>query len=126
MATLNLEGKTILIVEDDDMSYIFLNQIFKLTKGSILRAKSGWKALQLFRNDPEIDLVLMDIQLPDINGNIVTSEIRTINRNIPIIAQTAGRTPQDIDAAIAAGSSDVITKPFTMEILIKVLKKYFI
>ena len=123
MATLNLEGKTILIVEDDDMSYIFLNQIFKLTKGSILRAKSGWKALQLFRNDPEIDLVLMDIQLPDINGNIVTSEIRTINRNIPIIAQTAGRTPQDIDAAIAAGSSDVITKPFTMEILIKVLKK---
>ena len=126
MATLNLEGKTILIVEDDDMSYIFLNQIFKLTKGSILRAKSGWKALQLFRNDPEIDLVLMDIQLPDINGNIVTSEMRTINRNIPIIAQTAGRTPQDIDAAIAAGSSDVITKPFTMEILIKVLKKYFI
>ena len=125
MAKLNLEGKTILIVEDDDMSYIFLNQIFKLTKGSIIRAKSGWKALQLYRNDPDIDLVLMDIQLPDINGNSVTSEIRSINKNIPIIAQTAGRMPQDIDAAIAAGASDVITKPFTMEVLIEVLGRYF-
>lgn len=125
MAMLNLEGKTILIVEDDDMSYIFLNQIFKLTKGSIIRAKSGWKAIQLFKNDPDIDLVLMDIQLPDINGNSVTSEIRRINKTIPIIVQTAGRVPQDIDAAIDAGASDVITKPFTMEILIEVLDKYF-
>lgn len=125
MDTFNLEGKKILIVEDDDMSFIFLNQIFKLIKGTIIRAKSGSEALHLFKNDSAIDLILMDIQLPDINGNSVTSEIRKIDKNIPVIAQTAGRTPQDIDTAFDAGSSEVITKPFSMEELMEVLKKYF-
>jgi two-component system cell cycle response regulator DivK len=124
MDTFNLEGKKILIVEDDDMSFIFLNQIFKLVKGTIIRAKSGSEALYLFKNDSAIDLILMDIQLPDINGNSVTSQIRKIDKNIPIIAQTAGRTPQDIDTAFDAGSSEVLTKPFSMEKLIDVLKKY--
>ncbi len=125
MENFNLEGKKILVVEDDDMSFIFLNQIFKLIKGTIIRAKSGREALHHFKNDPEIELILMDIQLPDINGNTVTSEIRKINKNIPIIVQTAGRTPQDVDTAVDAGSSDVITKPFSMENLLEVLRKYF-
>lgn len=124
MDSVNLSGKKILIVEDDEMSFIFLNQIFILTKSTIIRAKSGREALRIFRSDSEIDLILMDIQLPDINGNDVTSDIRKIDKNIPIIAQTAGRTPQDIDAAIDAGASEVITKPFSMEYLLEVLKKY--
>ncbi len=124
MSLLNLEGKRILVVEDDDMSYILLNQIFKLTKGEILRAKNGKEALLLFRNDPDIDLVLMDIQLPDINGKTVTSEMVAHNNRIPVIAQTAGKSPQDIDAAIAAGCSEVIIKPFKIEELMEILKKY--
>jgi len=124
MALLNLEGKRILIVEDDDMSYILLNQIFILTKSEILRAKNGREALLLYRNDPDIDLVLMDIQLPDINGKTVTSEMVAYNNKIPIIAQTAGKSPQDIDAALAAGCSDVLIKPFKMEELMDLLKKY--
>jgi CheY-like chemotaxis protein len=125
MSLPNLEGKRILVVEDDDMSYILLNQIFKLTKGEILRAKNGREALLLFRNDPDIDLVLMDIQLPDINGKTVTSEMVAHNNKTPIIAQTAGKSPQDIDAAIAAGCSDVLIKPFKIEELMEILKKYF-
>ena len=125
MKSLNLEGKKILVVEDDDMSFIFLNQVFKLIKGTIIRAKSGTEALHHFKNDSDIDLILMDIQLPDIDGNTVTSEIRKINKSIPVIAQTASRTPQDIDIAIEAGSSDVITKPFSMDNLLEVLRKYF-
>ena len=58
-----------MIVEDDDMSYILLSQILKLTKGEILRAKNGREALRLYTNDPEIDLVLMDIRLRgELNG----------------------------------------------------------
>ncbi len=119
-----MEGKKILVVEDDDMSFIFLKQIFKLIKGTIIRAKSGREALHEYKSSSGIDLILMDIQLPDINGNEITAEIRKSNSNIPIIAQTAGRTPQDIEAAIDAGSSEVITKPFSMEDLLGVLKKY--
>ena len=125
MCALDLEGKKILIVEDDDMSYILLNQIFKLTKAEIIRAKNGKEALQLFRNSSDIDLVLMDIQLPDINGRSVTGDMIKFNDNIPIIAQTAGRTPHEVDDAIAAGCSDVLTKPFRMEELMEILKKYF-
>jgi len=125
MCALNLEGKKILIVEDDDMSYILLNQIFKLTRGEVIRARNGKEALQLYRDNNDIDLVLMDIQLPDINGKSVTGEMIKYNNKIPIIAQTAGRTPQDVDSAISAGCSDVLTKPFTMEELMEILKKYF-
>ena len=124
MSVLNLEGKRILIVEDDDMSYILLNQLLKTTKGEILRAKNGREALKIYRNDPEIDLVLMDIQLPDINGKTVTREMVSHNNNIPIIAQTAGKTPQEIDTALAAGCSAVLVKPFNMEELMDVLKEY--
>ena len=124
MPVLNLEGKRILIVEDDDMSYILISQILKLTKGEILRAKNGREALRLYTNDPGIDLVLMDIQLPDINGKTVTSEMIAHNNNIPIIAQTAGKTPQEIDTAMAAGCSAVLIKPFKMEELMDILKKY--
>jgi CheY-like chemotaxis protein len=124
MSLLNLEGKRILIVEDDDMSYILLNQIFKLTKVELLRAKNGREALLLYRNNPGIDLVLMDIQLPDINGKTVTSEMVSHNNKIPIIAQTAGKSPQDIDAAIEAGCSEVLIKPFKVEELMEIIKKY--
>lgn len=124
MSLLNLEGKRILIVEDDDMSYILLNQIFKLTKVELLRAKNGREALLLYKNESGIDLVLMDIQLPDINGKTVTSEMVSHNNKIPIIAQTAGKLPQDIDAAMAAGCSDVLIKPFKIEELMGIMKKY--
>ncbi len=125
MSVLNLEGKKILIVEDDDMSYILLNQIFKLTSCEIMRAKSGKEALALYKDNTDIDLVLMDIKLPDINGRSVTGEIKKHNSSIPIIAQTAGRTPHELEEAIAAGCDDVLTKPFRMEELMEVLKKYF-
>jgi CheY-like chemotaxis protein len=125
MSVLNLEGKKILIVEDDEMSYLLLNQIFKLTSCEVMRAKSGKEALVLYKENTDIDLVLMDIKLPDIDGRSVTSEIKKHNSSIPVIAQTAGRTPHEMAEAIAAGCDDVLTKPFRMEELMEVLKKYF-
>jgi CheY-like chemotaxis protein len=125
MSVINLEGKKVLIVEDDDMSYILLNQIFKLTGCEIMRAKSGREALTLYKNNTDIDLVLMDIKLPDISGKSVTGEIKKHKSSIPIIAQTAGRTPHELEEAIAAGCDDVLTKPFKMEELMEILRKYF-
>ena len=110
-STIKLDGKNVLVVEDDDMNFIYLNQIFKITKGNVSRAKTGNQALEMVENNT-YDLILMDIQLPDINGNEVTRKIRATNAEIPIIAQTAGRTPMDAKASIAAGCNDILTKPF--------------
>jgi two-component system, cell cycle response regulator DivK len=114
MALINLENKTVLVVEDDEMSFLYLNQLFMLTKCIVFHAWSGSEALQMFRNN-RIDLILMDIQLPDTDGIRVTREIRLSDRKIPIIAQTAGRTFDEKEKATEAGCNEVIVKPFSME-----------
>jgi len=124
MAILNLEKRTILVVEDDDMSFLYLSQIFKLTKSRVIRARNGNEAIQLVHHNTEIDLILMDIQLPDIDGNTVTREIRKFNGILPIIAQTAGKTQYEKDNALEAGCNEVLVKPFKMEELMVLLERY--
>jgi DNA-binding response OmpR family regulator len=124
MAVLNLENTTILVVEDDDMSFLYLNQIFKLTKGKVLWAKNGKEAIKLVRDNQTIDLVLMDIQLPDIDGNTITREIRKTHKQLPIIAQTADKTLYSKDNALEAGCTDVLVKPYKMEELLELIKHY--
>jgi CheY-like chemotaxis protein len=119
----NLSDKKILVVEDDEMNYLYLSQIFKLTKGEITRAKNGKEALEYAQNN-NYDVILMDIQLPDINGNIVTRKIRSFNKNTPIIAQTASRTPDETDESLEAGCSEILVKPFTIDDLSRVLMGY--
>lgn len=120
---INLDGKKILVVEDDEMNFIYLKQIFKITKGEITRAKDGQDALEAFASQ-EFDLILMDIQLPDISGNEVTKIIRESNKEIPIIAQTAHRTPDEISGSIEAGCNSVLTKPFKIQEFSDAIKKF--
>jgi CheY-like chemotaxis protein len=124
MPILNLENKKLLVVEDDDMSYLYLNQLLILTKGSFTRVKNGLDAIDLFRSNPDYDMILMDIQLPDMDGKQVTREIRILDSKIPIIAQTASRSTLETDLALEAGCTEVVTKPFSMEILFGVIGKY--
>ena len=124
MSLLNLENKKVLVVEDDDMSFLYLNQLLMLTKGSFTREKSGIGAIEQFRNNPHYDLILMDIQLPDMDGKQVTREIRMLDAEIPIIAQTASRSTLDKDLALEAGCTAVITKPFSMDELFGVIGKH--
>jgi CheY-like chemotaxis protein len=124
MAIPNFENRTILVVEDDEMSFLYLNQIFRLTRNGVVRARNGNEAIQISRNNTDIDLILMDIQLPDIDGNTITREIRKFNKDLPIIAQTAGKTLQERDIALESGCNDVLVKPFKMEELTGMLEKY--
>jgi CheY-like chemotaxis protein len=121
---LDLSDKNILIVEDDNMSYLFLNQIFKITKGQVTRAKNGKDAIQICREKDNIDLVLMDIQLPDMNGIATTNEIRKFNKAVPIIAQTASRSHEEKESALNSGCTDIIIKPFKMEDLLEKIALY--
>jgi CheY-like chemotaxis protein len=110
-----MDKMRVLVVEDDDMSYLYLNQLFMLTRATLVRAKSGKEALEFFHENQVFDLVLMDIQLPDIPGTEVTAEIKKYRYNLPVIAQTAGKTLYEIEQALESGCSAVLGKPFTME-----------
>lgn len=111
---INLSGKNILVVEDEDMNFIYLKQILKLTKGNFVRVKTGQAAIDACK-EKKFDLILMDIQLPDMSGVSATKSIRTFNPDIPIIAQTACRTPDELDKVLAAGCNDILVKPFKIE-----------
>ena len=124
MSLLNLENKRLLVVEDDDMSFLYLDHLLLLTKCAIVRKKFGIDTLELYRNNPGFDMILMDLQLPDMNGKQVTREIRSRNSLIPIIAQTADRSPLEKELALKAGCTDVLLKPFSMEELFEVIGKY--
>jgi len=121
---INLTGKKILVVEDDDLNFIYLSQLFKITKGEVKRVKNGRDALTSVGIE-KFDVILMDIQLPDISGNEVTRQIRASGENIPIIAQTASRTPDETDLSLEAGCSDVLIKPFSIDDLSRMMQKYF-
>lgn len=111
-------------MEDDDLSFLYLNHILLLTKVTFTREKKGLDAIERFRNDASFDLILMDIQLPDMDGKQVTREIRLVDGEIPIIAQTASRSTLDKDLMLEAGCTDVLTKPFSMDELFAMIGRY--
>lgn len=114
----------ILIAEDDEMSYMFLQNLLEQKGISILHAKNGSEAVEMVQNAPEISLVLMDIQMPVMNGEEAIRQIRTFNQTIPIIAQTAYAMPTDRKKFLEIGCNDYISKPIEKNRLFKLLQKY--
>ena len=121
---LDLSGKTILIVEDVSSNYIFLESVLNRFNATIIWAKDGLSAIDIAKNNPDIDLVLMDIRMPGINGYIATTRIREFNPDIPIIAQTAYALSDDREKAISAGCNDYLAKPINLNDLKSMLAKY--
>ena len=115
----------ILIVEDDDNSEILLTIEVKMFGKEVLKVRTGVEAVEVCRNNPDIDLVLMDIEIPEMDGYEATRQIRLFNKNVVIIAQTAAALSGDREKAIAAGCNDYIAKPFNTTSLTALLKKYF-
>jgi len=114
----------ILIAEDDESSEILLNEIVK-EDNEVLVAKNGSEAVSTCLQHPDIDLILMDIQMPEMNGYEATRGIRKFNKNVIIIAQTAFVLSGERELAIAAGCNDYISKPIKQASLIDVIKKHF-
>jgi CheY-like chemotaxis protein len=114
-----LNGRTILIVEDDFPSRLYLNKILEKTGAQLLNAVDGKEAVETVRENPDVDLVLMDIQLPVMDGYDAATEIRSLRRDIPIIAQTAYGMSADKERIINAGFSDYVIKPLMTAVLIE-------
>jgi len=114
----------VLIVEDDDVSYRYMQKVLEKTGIKIKRAITGIEAIDLCKQDKQFNLVLMDIQLPGINGYEATKRIRDFNSNIPIIAQTAHALAEDRKKSLEIGCNDFITKPIKRNILLRKMEKY--
>jgi signal transduction histidine kinase len=104
-------AKTFLIVEDERTNFSLLTIMLRVTKVRILWAQDGEEAIEYVKKNPQIDLVLMDIRLPRMDGYQATSSIKQIDKNIPVIAQTAYAMDIEISKAMQAGCDDYITKP---------------
>ncbi|MEA3443458.1 MAG: ATP-binding protein [Bacteroidota bacterium] len=115
--------KTFLIVDDVDSSYQLLESILRKSKVKTLWAKDGEKAIGICKKE-NVDLVLMDIQLPNIDGLEATRQIKELYPNMPIIAQTAYFQEEDRYNIELAGCDDYIPKPIEKEILIDIINKH--
>lgn len=120
----NWSNKKILVVEDDFNNFLFIRTVLKKPGIKILRAENGIDAVEITKNEPDLDLIMMDIQLPKMNGYDATKEIRKFNKNIFIIAQTAHAFYEDKEKCINAGCTDYLPKPIEKEMLFSILEKY--
>ncbi len=119
-----LRTKKILIVEDDVSSRLYLNKILEKTGASLLSACDGKEAIEIARANPDIDIILMDIQLPLIDGYGAAKVIRELRNNVVIIAQTAYSLLGDRERIISSGFDDYIVKPIFPQQLIEKLTKF--
>ncbi|MGM0464143.1 MAG: response regulator [Bacteroidota bacterium] len=119
----NTEG-TILIVEDDRASTAYLDKVLSSRGYKLLFAVNGEEAVSICRETPGIDLVLMDIKMPVLDGYDATREIRKFNKDVPVIAQTAYAFSGDAEKAMEAGCNDYISKPVKQADLLKLVGSY--
>ncbi|MDA3943129.1 MAG: response regulator [Bacteroidetes bacterium] len=115
----------ILIVEDDETSEMLLDSYIKIFGREILKARTGVEAVEACRNNPDIDLILMDILMPGMGGYEATAQIREFNKEVIIIAQTAYGMSGDREKAIESGCNDYIAKPIRKTQLHALIQKYF-
>lgn len=115
----------ILITEDEEVSQILIDNYIKTFGKEILTAKTGLEAVEICRANPDIDLILMDIRMPHMDGYQATKQIREFNPEVIIIAQTAYSLTGDREKSIDAGCNDYITKPINKMVLQALIRKYF-
>lgn len=118
------EEEVILIAEDDNINFLLFQKMMQNKNFKILRAINGQEAVDICINNPNIDLVLMDIKMPLMNGFEALEQIRPIRPTLPIIAQTAYSSSDDKLKIEEAGFTDYITKPLNRERLFELVDKY--
>jgi signal transduction histidine kinase/CheY-like chemotaxis protein len=118
------ENKVILIAEDDNINFLLFQKMMQNKDYEIIRAHDGQEAVDICINNSNIDLVLMDIKMPVMNGFEAIEQIRPIRPTLPIIAQTAYSSSDDKVKIEKAGFDDYITKPLNRERLFELIDKY--
>jgi len=116
--------KTILIAEDDEANVLLLKKALEKTNADIIHADNGKDAVKFFRTNPDIDIILMDIRMPIMDGIEATTQIKQIDKEIPIIVQTAFTMSSEKEKSFKAGCDDYISKPINIKELYATISKY--
>jgi len=115
---------TILIAEDDEFSFMYLENVLKSDFITLIHTINGVDTVEIMKSNPNITMVLMDIKMPLMNGLVATQHIRNFNPDVPIIAQTAYAFKEDKEEIFESGCNDFITKPIDRTELIRLIFKY--
>jgi CheY-like chemotaxis protein len=113
-----LKGKKVLIVEDDQSSRLYLNKILERAGVVIMNAGDGQEAVDIALRNPDIEIILMDIQLPVLDGYAALTKIREVRKDVIIIAQTAYGLLGDKEKILNSGFNDYVIKPILSQNLI--------
>ena len=113
----NWSDYTVLIVDDEPMIIDFFREVLSLTKINMLFVDNGNKAINIIKQHNDIDIVLLDIRMPEINGFEVFKKIKELRPKLPVIAQTAYAFSDDIEMVKSAGFDDYICKPISNDLL---------
>jgi two-component system, cell cycle response regulator DivK len=124
MDTNFLKGTKILIVEDNALNYFVLKSVLEKLEATHFWAKNGKEAIDIFSQQKDITLILMDISMPEMDGITATKHIREIDKHVPIIFQTAFASEENEIECKKAGGDEFLTKPIKTKQLIHVLRKY--
>ena len=118
-----VDNPRILIAEDVESNYLYLSAVLSKINAKIFWAKNGKEAVDIFKKE-EIDLVLMDLQMPEMNGYEATKIIKAIKPDLPIVAQTAFAMSDDREKALEAGCDDYLAKPIKSKDLLNTVEKF--
>ncbi|MDP9100968.1 MAG: HAMP domain-containing protein [Actinomycetota bacterium] len=123
-----LAGATVLVVDDDVRNVFALTSALELHGMQVLYSDNGKDGIRLLRESAGVDLVLMDVMMPDMDGNETTAEIRSMPAfaDLPVLFLTAKAMPGDRDKSLAAGASDYITKPVDLDRLLTVMRSLLV
>ncbi len=117
-------GKIILVAEDDDANFLYIKEILANMDVNIIRAKNGFEAIESVKDNPNINLVLMDIKMPGMDGYEATKTLKELRIDLPIIAQTAYAFSSDKEKALQAGCDEYISKPIDSDQLLSLISKH--
>jgi CheY-like chemotaxis protein len=120
-----IKNLNIMVVEDDDTSFSLLKRSLQKITHKVIRAGNGIDAISLCKDNPDLDLILMDVRMPKMDGYEATRQIRQFNRNVIIIAQTAYGFLGEREKAISSGCNDYISKPIDLTRLFELVRQQY-
>lgn len=120
----NWKDKKILVADDIDLNFFLIKKFLSKTGASILWAKDGTEAVEFCENQKDIDLILMDIRMPNMNGFDATRIIKNKKPDMPIIAQTAYALDGDAERSLEAGCDHYVTKPINLKNFLDLIATY--
>ena len=123
---LDWRDKTILLAEDEESNYIFIREILKRTKAQLIWVQNGQEAINVVKDGEDVDLILLDIQMPVMNGYDTIVELKKMKVDIPIVAQTAYAMVEDRNKIEALGFDAYISKPIQVNVLFDTLQQFII